>query len=134
MNTETTKKHAPITVYLDWVNNYLTLEYMALDYNLPYEDLRTLVETGRKEHEESVKPDLSKLSIAGIAKLIDKDWKKVNYAALPYLNAMYSLHSASDSYGFDTGKSVILYFLANASTYRGEVAREIKKELNKRIK
>jgi hypothetical protein len=78
--------------------------------------------------------ELSNMSISQIADLISTDWQKVNYAARPYLSAMHSLQSASDSFGYDSGKSVILYFLSNASSWRGEVAREIKKELNKRVK
>ena len=137
MKPQTIKNHDPKTVYLDWVNNYLTLEYMALDYHLPYETLRTLVETGRKEHEESTKKkwvNLSDMTIAQLAKVITNDWQKVNFAAKPYLYAMLYLETVNDSYFQDSGKSIVAYFLSNASTYRGEVAREIKKELNKRIK
>lgn len=86
------------------------------------------------ENTEKKWVNLCDMTIAQIAKLIDKDWQKVNFAARPYLCAMYSLESVSDAYGYDSGKSIVAYFLANASTYRGEVAREIKKELNKRIK
>lgn len=65
-----------------------------------------------------------------IAKEIRKDWAKVNYASEPYLAAMESLNSIHDNYIYDTGVSVVLYFLSNASSWRGETARRIKAELN----
>ena len=64
-----------------------------------------------------------------IAKEIKQDWKNVYFGAVPYLEAMFSLSNIADNYGLDSGKSVILYFLANAGTWRGETARRIKKEL-----
>ena len=64
-----------------------------------------------------------------IAYAIRKDWEKVNYAAVPYLDAMEQLESIDDNFYADNGRSVVLYFLANASTWRGPVARSIKKEL-----
>lgn len=64
-----------------------------------------------------------------IAREIRKDWKSVNYAAKPYLDAMMSLDSIDDSYGWDSAKSIVLYFLSNAGTWRGETARRIKAEL-----
>ena len=68
--------------------------------------------------------------ISEIAYEIDKDWgKKVNFAARPYLDAMYSLSNIGDKFFNDSGKSVVLYFLSNAGTWRGEVARRVKNEL-----
>ena len=64
-----------------------------------------------------------------IAREIRRDWKHVNYAAIPYLDALSSLSSVSDSYGYDSAKSVILYFLGNASSWRGETAKRVKAEL-----
>jgi hypothetical protein len=64
-----------------------------------------------------------------IARDIRQDWKNVNYAAKPYLEAMQSLTSITDSYGSDNAKSVVLYFLCNAGTWRGPVAKSIKAEL-----
>lgn len=64
-----------------------------------------------------------------IAKEIRKDWVKPYFGAVPYLQAMSSLTSISDNYGSDSGKSVVLYFLSNASTWRGETAKAIKAEL-----
>ena len=64
-----------------------------------------------------------------IAKEIKADWKKVYFGAVPYLNAMQALHSVDDNFHYDSGKSVVRYFLANAGTWRGEKAREIKAEL-----
>jgi hypothetical protein len=65
-----------------------------------------------------------------IAREIKKDWgTKVNFAAKPYLDAMVSLNSISDNYGWDSGKSIVLYFLANAASWRGETAKRIKAEL-----
>jgi len=65
-----------------------------------------------------------------IAKEIRADWgSKVNYAAEPYLGAMETLESIKDNYYFDSARSVVIYFLANAGTWRGDVARRVKKEL-----
>ena len=68
-------------------------------------------------------------TISTIAREITRDWKKVNYAAKPYLDAMRSLDSASDSFGYDSAKSVVSYFLANASGYRGDTAKAHKAAL-----
>ena len=65
---------------------------------------------------------------------IASDWKdKVYFGAKPYLSAMSTLNSIDDNYMLDSAKSVVLYFLANAGTWRGETARRIKIELNKII-
>ena len=72
--------------------------------------------------------------ISTIAQEITKSWKTINYAALPYLNAMYELKSINDKYGADSGKSIVLYFLSNATTWRGSDARRIKQELKQIIK
>jgi hypothetical protein len=65
-----------------------------------------------------------------IAREIRKSWPKVYFGAVPYLDAMAQLDRISQMYYADTGKSVVLYFLANASTWRGDDARRIKAELN----
>ncbi len=78
--------------------------------------------------------DFKSLSISDIALEIRRNWKNVNYAAKPYLDALDSMETAQDTFGFDSGQSVIAYFLANASSFRGEIAKAIKKELLKRIK
>ena len=64
-----------------------------------------------------------------IAREIRSDWKKVNFAAVPYLNAMASMGDIRDNYGYDSGKSVVLYFLGNAGAWRGDVAKRVKAEL-----
>ena len=64
-----------------------------------------------------------------IASEILQDWKKPYFGAVPYLAAMQSLDSIDDNYGYDDARTVILYFMANATTWRGEKAREIKAEL-----
>jgi hypothetical protein len=68
-------------------------------------------------------------SISTTAREISREWKNVNYAAKPYLQAMRSLDSASDSFGYDSAKSVVSYFLANASGYRGDTAKAHKAAL-----
>lgn len=76
----------------------------------------------------------SKRSLSTIAYEIKADWKKVNYAAKPYLDAMISLNSIDDNYFMDSGRSVVAYFLGNATSWRGDKARSIKKELNAMLK
>jgi hypothetical protein len=57
------------------------------------------------------------------------DWKNSYFGAIPYIEPMSSISDIKDTYGQDTGKSIVAYFLANAQTWKGEVAREIKKNL-----
>jgi len=69
-----------------------------------------------------------------IAREIKRDWQKVNYAAKPYLDAMGSLNSVRDTYICDSGQSIVLYFLCNAGTWRGDTAKRVKKELKGMVK
>ena len=72
--------------------------------------------------------------LSEIAREIRKDWTKVYFGAVPYLDAMSQLSDITDRYYEDSAKSVVAYFLANASTWRGETAKRIKVELNKMCK
>ena len=65
-----------------------------------------------------------------IAADIRSDWKKVNYAAVPYLDAMQQLNSIDDKFILDSARSIVRYFLSNAKSWHGEKARKIKAELN----
>jgi len=67
--------------------------------------------------------------IYSIAFDIRKDWKNVNYGAVPYLAAMAQLDKLTDKYGCDEASSIISYFLNNASSFRGPVAKVLKQEL-----
>lgn len=64
-----------------------------------------------------------------IAREVRKDWKNVYFGAVPYLDAMASLDSINDTYGWDSALEVVLRFLSNASTWRGETAKRVKAEL-----
>lgn len=67
--------------------------------------------------------------IREIAQVIRADWKKVNFAAVPYLEAMFEVDGVNDAFGCEDGRTQVLYFLSNATTWRGPVARAIKAEL-----
>jgi hypothetical protein len=73
-------------------------------------------------------------SVSAIAKEIRSDWKKVYFGAIPYLNAMEALHSVDDDFHYDSGRSVVRYFLANAQSWRGDTARRVKAELKEMLK
>jgi hypothetical protein len=81
--------------------------------------------------------DLANEPIYRLAALIRADWsqqgKGVNYAAVPYLDAMHSLTNVNDMYGADSGDMIVAYFLSNASSWRGETAKAVKAELRRRI-
>lgn len=64
-----------------------------------------------------------------IAKEIKKTWPNVNYGARPYLDAMTGLEKLSDMYMHDDARSIVLYFLSNANTWKGPDAKRIKAEL-----
>ncbi len=76
--------------------------------------------------------------LSDIAVEIRADWgaqgKGVSPYAKPYLDALQTLDTINDNYYLDSADSVVRYFLANASTWKGEKARAIKKELNSLLK
>lgn len=77
---------------------------------------------------------MSTRSLHEIACEISKDWKKPYFGAVPYIRAMKTLDSIHDYYIFEEGRSIVLYFLANAQTWRGENAKRIKAELKAMLK
>ena len=68
-----------------------------------------------------------------IAREIRSDWKPVDYAAKPYLEAMMDLDSVNDQYGADDGRYIVNYFLTNAGKWRGDVAKRVKAELKQMV-
>lgn len=64
-----------------------------------------------------------------IAVEIDADWQRPYKPAIPYLNAMYELSSITDRYYLDSAEDIVLRFLSNAGSWKGETARRIKAEL-----
>jgi hypothetical protein len=69
-----------------------------------------------------------------IARDISRDWTKPYFGAVPYLDAMRSLQTIRDKYYYDDAESVVRYFLANATSWKGETARAIKSELKTLLK
>jgi len=65
---------------------------------------------------------------------IRSNWPKPYFGAVPYLDAMRSVASVDDRYYAESARGLVLYFLANASTWRGEHAKRIKAELKEMIK
>ena len=76
---------------------------------------------------------MSNRTFKEIAKEIKADWKNPYFGAVPYLQAMLSIDSSDPdaAYYADDAKTIVIYFLANAQTWRGEVARRVKVELKK---
>lgn len=60
-------------------------------------------------------------------------WPTLSPYARPYLLAMVRLNSINEMYGYDTASSVVRYFLANATGWRGPDARRIKAELREML-
>jgi hypothetical protein len=75
-----------------------------------------------------------RVTVSEIAYAIAKDWQNISPYAKDYLNAMKEITDIEGNYYADSSKSVILYFLANASTYRGENARSYKALLKAMVK
>lgn len=138
---------------LTWVSNYLQGQlsyckvasmYLAKEkypWDKCIED--QMEEYGDKETAEKVcgtiraKSQFGKKaarSLHEIASEIYRLWKPVNFAAKPYLEAMMSLDSINDDYGADSGRSIVSYFLVNASGFRGPDAKRIKAELKALLK
>lgn len=67
--------------------------------------------------------------LSEIADEIKADWTRPYFGAVPYLEAMATLHRMRDMYGMDDAASIVRYFLSNATTWRGDTARRVKAEL-----
>jgi hypothetical protein len=61
-------------------------------------------------------------------------WKQKYVHALAYVEPMQCMISINEMYMCDSGKSVVAYALGNLTTWRGETAKRIKKELNGMLK
>ncbi len=72
--------------------------------------------------------------ISSIAIDIGSNWPKISPEAYPYLSAMYCLNTLNDSYGLDSGRSIVSYFLANARQFKGDKAKALKLELKTMLK
>lgn len=81
-----------------------------------------------------MKKEIKVRPICQIADEIYRSWKAPHYGAMQYLEAMFSLNKVSDKFGFDDGRMIVNYFLCNASSWKGEDARRIKKELRAIVK
>lgn len=64
-----------------------------------------------------------------IALDIEEHWKRPYFGAVPYLKAMRTLDTMQDLYGWDDSRDILTRFLSNATTWRGDKAREIKAEI-----
>ena len=68
-----------------------------------------------------------------IAREINTAWSKLGkgiyFGAVPYLEALLQLNTIDQNYGYDTAHEMVLYFLANANSFRGEDAKRLKAEL-----
>lgn len=80
------------------------------------------------------KANIMSRSLSTIANDIRRNWPKPYFGAVPYLQAMASLNAITDKYMYDSADSVVRYFLANASTWRGDSAKAIKAELKAMLK
>lgn len=70
----------------------------------------------------------NKRTFAEIAREIKQTWKNVYFGAEPYLQAMLTIESSDKDapYMLELAEDIVIYFLANAQTWRGENARRIK--------
>lgn len=70
-----------------------------------------------------------------IAGEIRRDWKNPYFGAVPYIREMGRYNTINDDNGCgDNARSVVLYFLSNARTWKGETAKRIKAELKSMLK
>lgn len=88
-----------------------------------------LIDFGKETLRETAERNAGPRSLSAIAREIRRTWTKVYFGAVPYLDALSTMDKVTDDFGCDSGVSVVLYFLSNATTWRGDDARRIKAEL-----
>lgn len=63
---------------------------------------------------------------------VNKQGPSVYFGAVPYLEAMEDIARSGNDHGgywMDSSKDIVIYFLSNATTFRGPDAKRIKAEL-----
>lgn len=82
--------------------------------------------------------DLSHCDISDLAWRVINDHnarqKPIPPAAVPYLSAMRKCTDLTDQYGLDSAEGIVLRFLGNFSTARGDVSKAVREELKKRLR
>lgn len=77
--------------------------------------------------------DIQTCTISVLFRHVKANWKNPYFGAIPYIDALLCCSELDSVYGVETARDLIPYFLANAQTWRGDVARMIKAELKRRI-
>ena len=77
---------------------------------------------------------LAKLELSELARIIRKDWPRPYFGAAPYIDALLSLSTIDDMYGYDSARDITNRFLINAAQWKGATARLVKAELKARLK
>jgi len=73
---------------------------------------------------------ITKRRVRSIAAEIEADWPKISPNARPHLDLLHKLDDVHDTAANgQSGRAVVSFFLANASTYKGVKAQELKAEL-----
>lgn len=62
---------------------------------------------------------------------IKRNWGTVASEAKPYVDAMYQLDQITDNFGADSAREIVIRFLVNSRGWKGDTARDVKKELKK---
>lgn len=76
-------------------------------------------------------PDVKGLKLYELVDVITADWKRPYFGAVPYIEAMGYCETVDTPYGCEDGKTQVIYFLSNANTWRGPVAKAVKAELKR---
>lgn len=65
--------------------------------------------------------------------IVKSDWQRPYFGAVPYIQALLECETMDSRYLFETARDLVPYFLSNAATWRGPVAKEVKAELKRRL-
>ena len=122
-----------ITRIFDPLTNKL-IQQLNHSFRMGQLDEEKTEEVQQIPQEQVVPSNLSNMNLSQIARVIKGDWKRIYFGSVPYVDAMRTMNKITDNYGHDSGTSIIAYFLGNATTWKGPIARAVKKELNDRLK
>ena len=77
--------------------------------------------------------DITRASLRQLGRIISAHWPEPYFGAVPYIAAMQNSDDDGRYYE-DDASCLTMYFLSNAASWRGAIARTIKKELRRRLK